>query len=520
MIILVLNCGSSSLKAAVIDTQSSRRLCDLRVERIGPSAELRVDGVLRPGAVAADPAAAVGLVLEALRGAGLERGIAAIGHRVAHGGDRFVQPTRVDAELVEAIAGLTPLAPLHNPAALAGIAAAQAAWPALPHVAVFDTAFHATLPRRAREYALPRDLRERLSLRRYGFHGSSHAFVAAEAARHFGVPLESLRLVTCHLGSGCSVAAVEFGRSVDTSLGMTPLSGVPMATRPGDLDPGMLLYILEQTGMAVSELGRLLNRESGLKGLAGTPDMREIEERAARGDDDARLAIAVFAYQVRKYIGAYAAAMGGLDAVVFTGGIGENSALVRHRIAQRLDFLGAPLDEDLNRDARVGNGRRVAEVSEPHARVRLLVVATDEELQIARDAARLLGGERELSGGLAVPISISARHVHLTQASVEALFGPGATLASHRAVTQPGQFAAKQTVSLVGPKGRLDGVRIVGPARAHDQVEVSRTDEFLLGVDAPVRESGDIEHTPGIRIEGPAGAITLRKGVICAWRHV
>lgn len=520
MIILVLNCGSSSLKAAVHDTHADQRLLDVRVERLGPAAELRVGDAAPAPVVALDHPAAFALVLGALRDAGLEGRIAAVGHRIAHGADRFVQPTRIDEAVIAAIAAITPLAPLHNPAALAGVAAAQAALPGVAHVAVFDTAFHSTLPRRAREYALPRELRQRLRLRRYGFHGASHAFVAAEAARYLGTPLEHLRLVTCHLGSGCSVTAVEFGRSVDTSLGMTPLEGIPMATRPGDIDPGIVIHILEQTGMPAAELKAMLNQESGMKGLAGVGDMREVEQRAAAGDDDARLALSVFAYRVRKYIGAYAAAMGGLDAVVFTGGIGERSALARHRIAQRLDFLGAPLDEDRNRDAVVDATRRIVEISEPQARVRLLVAATDEELEIARDVARLLGGERQVGDGLTVPIAISARHVHLTRASVTALFGPGSTLTPHKEVNQPGQYAAAETVTLVGPKGRIPGVRIVGPLRSQDQVEISRSDEFVLGVDAPVRESGDLDNTPGIRIEGPAGAITLKKGVICAWRHV
>lgn len=521
MKVLVLNCGSSSLKAAVVDTAAGTTLATERIERLGtPGARLVGAGVPAVEVHAPDHAAGLALLLGRLAAGGALADVGAVGHRVAHGGEQFVDPVVIDDAVEGAIADLVPLAPLHNPWCLAGIRAARAALPGLPQVAVFDTAFHATLPRRAREYALPRELRERHGLRRYGFHGTSHAYVAGLAARHLGRPVADLRLVTCHLGNGCSVTAVEFGRSVETSMGMTPLEGVPMGTRPGDLDPGLLLHLMRAGGLDVEAMDRLLNSEAGLKGLAGVADMSDIEARAGAGDDDARLAIQVFAHRVRKYIGAYAAVMGGLDAVVFTAGIGENSALIRHRIAQRLDFLGAPLDEDANRDARPGRERPVVEISEPQARVKLLVVATDEESAIAGHAAALLGASGAARDPYAIPVAISVRHVHLTAATVEALFGPGARLEPERPVSQPGQFAARQVVSLVGPRGRLDRVRVVGPERDHDQVEIARTDEFLLGVDAPVRESGDIENTPGIRIEGPAGSVMLRKGVICALRHV
>jgi len=516
--VLVLNCGSSSLKAAVIDADG-RRLLDLTLSGLTAAPRLRTGAAERPltPAEAADPLATT---LDALAADGaLAGGLAAIGHRVAHGGERFDGPVLVDAGVEAAIEALVPLSPLHNPAALAGMRAARRRWPAVPQVAVFDTAFHTTLPRRAREYALPRALSRQLGLRRYGFHGTSHAFVAQIAARALGEPLERLRLVTCHLGSGASVTAVEFGRSIDTSMGMTPLEGLVMATRPGDLDPGIVLLLL-RSGRSVAEVDRLLNQESGLLGLTGSADMREVERRAAAGEDDARLGLLVYAHRVRQYVGAYAAVMGGVDAVVFTGGVGENSALIRHRVAQRLEFLGAILDEDRNRDAHVSHEARVAEISASHARCRLLVVATDEALAIATAARRLLAGGYEVTAARGIPIAISARHVHLTPASITALFGAGATLTPLKPISQPGQYAAAQTVTLVGPKGRIEHVRVLGPARAADQVEISRTDEFTLGVDAPVRESGDIEHTPGIRLEGPAGAVRLQKGVICARRHI
>ncbi|MBS0376176.1 MAG: acetate/propionate family kinase [Proteobacteria bacterium] len=516
--VLVLNCGSSSLKAALLDG-SGRRLTGLEIEGLGLRPRLRIGGESRE-VDAAGPAAAVRLALDELAARGAPPGAyAAVGHRIVHGGERFTAPVAIDDAVAAELAALGPLAPLHNPPALEGLAAARERLPALPHVAVFDTAFHATLPRRAREYALPRELAARLGLRRYGFHGTSHAHVAGVAAGWLRRPLEELRLVTCHLGAGASVTAVEFGRSVETSMGYTPLEGLVMATRSGDLDPGVVLALLRE-GRSVEELDRLLNRESGLVGLAGTADMREVEARARAGDDGCRLALQVYAHRARKYVGAYAAVMGGVDAIVFTAGVGQNSALLRSRIAQRLEFLGALLDDDRNRDARVGTEQPVAEISAPESRCRLLVVATDEEAAIAAAVRRLIGGHHAVKSGARIPIAVSGRHVHLTRASVEALFGPGHVLGHAREISQPGQFAAAETVTLVGPHGRIEHVRIVGPERQADQVEISRTDEFVLGVDAPVRESGDLAHTPGIRIEGPRGVVTTAGGVICALRHI
>lgn len=518
MDILAINCGSSSLKAAFIDAATGTRRLGMVIDRIGsPAATCALDA----GAAQPLPAADLAVSLAHLARLCAERGLepTALVHRIAHGGPQHTRPVLLDDGVVAGIEALSPLAPLHNPPALSGVRTARSLWHGLPQIAVFDTAFHATLPRRAREYALPRELAVRHGLRRYGFHGTSHAFVARQAARFLQRPLQELRLVTCHLGNGCSLTAIEFGRSVETSMGMTPLEGVPMGTRPGDLDPGLLLQLMRLEGLSIDAAEDLLSRRSGFLGLAGSSDLREVEARAAAGDDAARLALQVFAHRVRKYIGAYAAVMGGIDAVVFTGGIGENSALVRHRVAQRLDFIGAPLDEDGNRDVRVDHARRIAEISEPQARVKLLVVATDEELAMAEEAAALLA-EPSLAVPRRIPVAVSARHVHLSPASVETLFGPGHALQDERAISQPGQFAARERVTLVGPRGRIEGVRVLGPTRGADQVEISRTDEFLLGVDAPVRESGDLRGTPGLRLEGPAGAVTLKQGVICALRHI
>jgi acetate kinase len=372
MQIFVLNCGSSSLKSAVIDTDRRSRRLDARAENLDPT----------------DLAAAVAKVLQQLRSGSGDGGPDAIAHRIVHGGERFLQATRLDDGVLGEIEQLNHLAPLHNPPALAAVREARKLYPQVPHVAIFDTAYHATLPPHAREYALPRDLRERFGIRRYGFHGISHAHVMQSVAAHLGAPPENLRIVSCHLGNGASAAAIERGRSVDTSMGMTPLEGLVMGTRAGDLDAGILLELFQSGAFEGKELEALLNKKSGLAGLTGTNDMREIERRAASGEEACRLALAIYAHRVRKYIGAYAAVMGGVDAIAFTGGVGENSATIRQACLERLEFLGAALDDRKNRDARLDAG--VCAISAAGSRVQLLVVRADEELAMALDASRLL----------------------------------------------------------------------------------------------------------------------------------
>jgi len=388
-------------------------------------------------------------------------------------------------------------------------------------VAVFDTAFHATLPPRAKHYALPHELTSAHGIRRYGFHGTSHAWVSQRAAAFLGEKPPALRLITCHLGNGASVCAVEYGRSVDTSMGMTPLEGLVMGTRCGDLDVGVALHLMRTEGLDIDALDSMLNHESGLAGISGVgPDLRDIEARAAEGDDRCRLAMRVFAHRVRKYIGAYAAVMGGVDAIVFTGGVGPGSAQIRHMACQRLEFLGARLDEDRNREACVSSRAPVFEISEHHCRTRLLVVATDEEQAIAREAAALAIHADRVDTSRTIPVAISARHIHLDQRTVERLFGPGHELTPQVPLSQPGQYACEETLTIIGPKRRLEEVRVLGPARRRNQVEISRTDEFWLGVDAPVRQSGDVDNSPGVTLEGPEGRITLPEGLICAARHI
>jgi acetate kinase len=521
MRVLVVNSGSSSLKVDVVEETGGTRVA-ARVERIGRAdCTMRLDEGPAKTLEAADHAAALRAALPGLLDGEAGADLAAVGHRVVHGGERFRDPVRIDDAVEAAIGALSPLAPLHNPPALAGIRVARRLLPALPQVAVFDTAFHATLPPRARTYALPVELAVEHGIRRYGFHGTSHAWVAARAARHLGEDLRDLRLLTCHLGNGASVAAVEHGRCVETSMGMTPLEGLVMGTRSGDLDPGVLLSLMREQDLDADALDALLNQRSGLAGLSGVGrDMRDIEERAAAGDPRCRLALQVFCHRLQKYIGAYAAVMGGVDGIVFTGGIGENSALVRHRATQRLAFLGARLDEDRNRAARVNADDPVALISRDHSRVRLLVVQSDEALAVARATASLLREGDLAARESLIPVAISARHVHLTEAAVERLFGEGHTLTPRQPLSQPGQFACEESVTLVGPRRSIEGVGVVGPPRPRCQVEISRTDEFQLGVDAPVRCSGDLAGTPGIVLEGPAGRLALDEGVICAQRHI
>ncbi|RVU47964.1 acetate/propionate family kinase [Lujinxingia sediminis] len=525
MKILVINCGSSSIKADVREHATGAFVARMDIERIGqPNATLRFDGedvTTDLGPVDHEQALTktIALLLQRLDNPGA---IAGVGHRVVHGGARFTHPVRITTEVEDAIDELASLAPLHNPANLAGIRAARKLLPDVDHVAVFDTAFHATLPRRARTYALPYAMANDPGLRRFGFHGISHAYVAQRAAEFLDADVRDLRLITCHLGNGASLCAVEFGRSIETSMGLTPLEGLVMGTRTGDIDPGLLIHLMREHGYTVEQLDELLNRKSGLAGLSGVGnDLRDIEARAADGDDHCRLAIQVFAHRVRKYIGAYAAIMGGVDAIVFAGGIGENSALMRHRIAQRLDFLGARLDEDRNRELQLASEQPVQSFSTPHARTRLLVARTDESRAIAEAVSKLILKSDELTlDQRPIPVAVSARHVHLTREAVESLFGPGYELTPRNDLSQPGQFAAEETVRVVGPKNEFPAVRILGPTRSLNQLEISRTDEFALGIDAPVRASGDVANSPGILLVGPAGQVKLDQGVICAWRHI
>ncbi len=374
MKVLVINAGSSSIKFELFDMPAERVLASGLVERIG-EADI--------------PDHAVGLqrVLDALCGADapLERldEIGAVGHRVVHGGETFAETVRITPEVELAIEANIPLAPLHNPANLLGIQVARRALPAVPQVAVFDTAFHQTMPPRAYLYALPADLYEQHGVRRYGFHGTSHRFVAERAAALLGRPLGELNLISCHLGNGASVCAVQRGRSVDTSMGMTPLEGLIMGTRCGDLDPAVPLFLQQHLGLEAVDVDHLLNKRSGMLGASEiSNDLREIEQAAREGDEQAALALEMYAYRIRKYVGAYTAALGTVDALVFTAGVGENSDTVRAMVLEGLAPMGYAIDAEANDGLR----GREADIASAASAARVLVIPTDEELLIARDA--------------------------------------------------------------------------------------------------------------------------------------
>jgi acetate kinase len=397
MRVLVLNTGSSSIKFRLFDMAERAELVAGLLERIGEERSrlsctaAGAEPLLREERVA-DHRQGLDEIFQALESsAGRAGELGGIGHRVVHGGERFSAPALIDDQVVEAIREQVPLAPLHNPANLLGIQAARAAFPATPQVAVFDTAFHRTMPPRASRYALPRELADRLRIRRYGFHGTSHAYVSRAAADHLGVPLAELNLITMHLGNGASVAAVAGGRCIDTSMGLTPLEGLVMGTRSGDLDPAIIFYLHREAGLSLDRIDQLLNTESGLKGLGGVNDMREIQRRAAAGDRAAREALEVYCYRIRKYVGAYAAALGRVDALVFTAGIGEHSELVRAEVCAGLERLGVRLDRDRNR----ARSDRPRTVSAEQSAVAVLVVPTNEELEIAEQTLATVAARQQ-----------------------------------------------------------------------------------------------------------------------------
>ncbi|TDC80431.1 acetate kinase [Streptomyces hainanensis] len=391
--VLVLNSGSSSVKYQLLDMRDEARLAVGLVERIGErTARLThtpADGRRRERELPVpDHGAALRLAAEELAadGRGLDSPeLAVVGHRVVHGGQSFTEPTLVDDAVLAEIERLVPLAPLHNPANLAGIRTARALNPDVPQVAVFDTAFHTTMPEHAARYAIDVATADRHRIRRYGFHGTSHAYVSRRAAALLGRDPSEVNVIVLHLGNGASASAVAGGRCVDTSMGLTPLEGLVMGTRSGDLDPAVVFHLARVAGMPVDEIDALLNKRSGLLGLCGDNDMREIARRMAAGDPAARLAFDVYAYRLRKYLGAYVAVLGRVDAVAFTAGVGENSTEVRAAAVAGLSGLGIEIDERLNSAA--AKGPRL--ISPEYARVAVAVVPTDEELEIATQAFAL-----------------------------------------------------------------------------------------------------------------------------------
>lgn len=399
MRIIVVNSGSSSIKYEAFELEGLQAASKGLLERIGATDSRLKHRWLTPSGRweeivetrhVADHREGFSFVLEVssrARSDGTVPEIFAVGHRVVHGGEKFSQPAIIDDAAINTIEELIPLAPLHNPANVTGIKVMRELLPDVPQVAVFDTAFHQTMPTRAFHYALPAEFYRSYSVRRYGFHGTSHQYVAGEAARHFGRPPGALNLITLHLGNGASAAAIERGRSIDTSMGLTPLEGLIMGTRCGDLDPAVPFYLAGKTGRTFEEIDGILNRESGLKGICGINDMREVQDRAKAGDVQAELALEMFCYRVKKYIGAYYAVLGPVDAIIFTGGIGENSAAVRAKSCEGLSVLGITLDEDRNR----ADSKGIREIQTTGSRVRILVIPTNEEYEIARQTVEVIG---------------------------------------------------------------------------------------------------------------------------------
>ena len=399
MNVLVINAGSSSLKYQLLNPETEELLAKGLCERIGIDGKFtykpQVPGKEKLDAVdVAMPthSEAIQAVLNALVDpvngvVGSMKEIDAVGHRVVHGGEAFASSVVITDEVMAAIEECNPLAPLHNPANIIGIKACQALMPGTPMVAVFDTAFHQTMPPVAYTYALPYEYYENDKVRRYGFHGTSHKYVSQRAAAMLGKPVEELKLISCHLGNGSSITAIDGGKSVDTSMGFTPLAGLPMGTRSGDLDAGILEYLMGRYDLDITQMVSILNKKSGVLGVSGvSSDFRDLDNAASEGNERAALAVQIFEYGVKKLIGSYAAAMGGVDAIIFTAGIGENSADMRVRMVAGLEFMGAKIDVEANKVR--GEEKDVATAD---STVRILVIPTNEELMIARDTAALVG---------------------------------------------------------------------------------------------------------------------------------
>jgi acetate kinase len=398
-LVMVVNAGSSSLKYQLIDPASGQTHAVGLIERIGPNSTHRhttATGTVEGARACPDHAVALQIAHDLINehGPGLDPDdLLAVGHRVVHGGSRFADPVVIDDEVRAAIADLSPLAPLHNPGNLQGIEATTLLFPDVPQVAVFDTAFHQTIPAEAYTYAVPQRWRDELHVRRYGFHGTSLAFVSRRAAELTGDPIEDLKFVVLHLGNGCSACAVDGGRSVETSMGLSPLEGLVMGTRSGDVDPALGAYLSRVGECDQDGYDRALNRESGLLGLAGVSDLREVQARAEAGDEAAELALDVAVHRLVKYIGAYAAVLGRVDGIVLTGGIGEHGTAFRSRLLKRLGLLGVEIDEEVNA-ATHGEARITTDAS----RVPVWVIPTNEELEIARQAADVVRAVEDSPG--------------------------------------------------------------------------------------------------------------------------
>ena len=396
MKILVLNCGSSSVKYKLIDSDSKKVLAEGGVEKIGlpdsflkfkkPDGEKETIYVPMPTAKEAvknildlltDPKNGVVKNLDEIE---------AVGHRVVHGMEDFSESVLITPEVIKKVKEAYSVAPLHNPANVTGIEAVESLIPDVPQVAVFDTAFHQTMPAKAYMYALPHELYEKYGVRRYGFHGTSHRYVSKRACEFLGLPYEKQRIITCHIGNGGSITAIRDGMSIDTSMGLTPTEGLMMGTRSGDVDPGALIYIMERENLDAAGLSKLVNKQSGVLGVSGkSSDMRDIEDAILKGDDKAKLALEMYEYRIIKYIGAYVAVLGGVDVIVFTGGVGENQIRTREAICKQFEYLGITFDAEANKV----RGQEI-EISGKDSKVHVVVIPTDEELMIAQDTAKIV----------------------------------------------------------------------------------------------------------------------------------
>ena len=396
MKILVLNCGSSSVKYKLINSESKQVLAEGGVEKIGlpdsflkfkkPDGEKETIYVPMPTAKEAvknildlltDPKNGVVKSLDEIE---------AVGHRVVHGMEDFSESVLITPDVIKKVKEAYSVAPLHNPANVTGIEAVESLIPEVPQVAVFDTAFHQTMPAKAYMYALPYELYEKYGVRRYGFHGTSHRYVSKRACEFLGLPYEKQRIITCHIGNGGSITAIRDGVSVDTSMGLTPTEGLMMGTRSGDVDPGALIYLMEREGLDAAGLSKLVNKQSGVLGVSGkSSDMRDIEDAISKGDDKAKLALEMYEYRIIKYIGAYTAVLGGVDVIVFTGGVGENQIATREAICKQFSYLGVTFDAEANKV----RGKEI-EISGKDSKVHVVVIPTDEELMIAQDTAKIV----------------------------------------------------------------------------------------------------------------------------------
>lgn len=397
MKVLVINCGSSSLKYQLINMENEGVLAQGLVERIGIEGSILTQKVNGEKYIIEEPMEshkdAIRLVLEALvdENHGVIKNmneISAVGHRVVHGGEKYSKSVLVNDEVMAYLEECVKLAPLHNRPNIIGIEACKALMPNTPMAVVFDTAFHGTMPKEAYSYALPYELYKEHGIRKYGFHGTSHKYVSGKVAEVLGKDIKDLKIVTCHLGNGVSLTAVKDGKSIDTTMGFTPLAGMPMGTRCGDIDPAIVIYLIKELGYSVDEVNEILNKKSGILGISGlSSDFRDVRDAAyKKGDERSLLAIDIYTYKIRTQIGAYAAAMGGLDVIVFTAGIGENADMIREGCLKNLEFLGVELDKERNKQ----NNGKIAEISKEGSKVKVFVIPTNEELMIAKETMELL----------------------------------------------------------------------------------------------------------------------------------